>query len=138
MGKIVIRTVDMPRQDRPDQMIKWFCEALGLTADSKSISVEEQMLKKFVEAAREDVGLSSSQFSFKPKLARSTVIYHLNRFIDAGLVVKRGHKYYLRAAEMTRTIEELEYDIEREMHRMLDMARQFDRMMIEHFGDDEK
>ena len=44
-------------------------------------------------------------------------------------MVKRGRKYYLRAPELSRAIEEIEYDIEREMHRMLDMAREFDRMM---------
>ena len=58
-----------------------------------------------------------------------TVIYHLNRFIDAGLLVKRGRKYYLRASEMYKAIEEIQYDMEREMKRMLDTAREFDKLM---------
>jgi hypothetical protein len=53
----------------------------------------------------------------------------LNRFIDAGLLVKRGRKYYLRASEMQKAIEEIEYDISREMQRMLDTAKEFDRLM---------
>jgi len=56
------------------------------------------------------------------------VIYHLNRFIEAGVIVKRGRKYHLRAKEMAKVVEELEYDIDREMHRMLDMAKDFDRL----------
>ncbi len=47
----------------------------------------------------------------------------MNRFIDAGLLVKRGRKYYLRASEMQKAIEEIEYDINREMQRMLDHGK---------------
>jgi predicted transcriptional regulator len=133
MGKIVIRTVEMPRQDEPDKMIKWFCAALGFPAEGIGISIEEQMLKKFIMASQENKGLPSSEFHFKPKIARSTVIYHLNRFIEAGLVIKKGRKYYLRGAEMQRTMEEIQYDMEREMRRMIDMAREFDTMVRERF-----
>ena len=69
------------------------------------------------------------QLKLDTDLARSTVIYHLNRFIDSGLLVKKGRNYYLRASVMSKAIEEIEYDIDRELSRMLDTAKQFDKLM---------
>ena len=63
------------------------------------------------------------------KLARSTVIYHLNRFRDAGLVVKRGRRYYLRAGEMEKVIQEIGYDLERELRGLIDASKRLDMMM---------
>ncbi len=128
--RIVIKFVERPDFKDQEKMLKWFCEVFGLSSDNDSFdSIEEQILKNFTEAAYEDKGLASSELKLNTDLARSTVIYHLNRFIEAGLLVKHGRKYYLRASEMYKAIEEIEYDINREMRRMLDTAREFDRLM---------
>ncbi|MDE1832856.1 MAG: winged helix-turn-helix transcriptional regulator [Candidatus Micrarchaeota archaeon] len=124
----MIRFVERPDSDDSEAMIKWFCNVLGLS-DDEGESVEEQMLREFAEAAYNNEGLSSAEIKLETPMARSTVIYHLNRFMDTGLIVKRGRKYYLRASEMSKAIEEIEYDIEKEMRKMLDTAREFDRLM---------
>jgi predicted transcriptional regulator len=133
MERIVIKFVERPDFNDTKKMLKWFCDVFGLSSDNNEFnSIEEQILKKFTEAAYNNEGLASSELKLDTKLARSTVIYHLNRFIDAGLLVKRGRKYYLRASEMHKAIEEIEYDINREMQRMLDAAKEFDRIMEMH------
>ncbi len=127
MEKIVIRAVDRPAYKNPDEFIRWLCEALGLSNPNEKGSIEAEILKRFIVAAASNTGISSSQIALEPKVARSTVIYHLNRFIDSGLLVKKGRLYYLRAQELSTAIEEIEYDINREMMRILDAAREFDR-----------
>jgi predicted transcriptional regulator len=125
--RVIIKFIERPSSDNPEEIIRWFCAAFGLSTEKNGI--EEQMLSRFMEAAHREMGISSTELSQGSKLARSTIIYHLNRFLDSGLIVKDGRKYYLRATEMKKTIEEIEYDIEREMRRMLDMATEFDRLM---------
>ncbi|MEM0149925.1 MAG: hypothetical protein QXW10_03460, partial [Candidatus Micrarchaeaceae archaeon] len=112
MGKIVIKSVERPREETPAALIKWFCDVFEL--DNK---IEAEMLRKFIKAASEDKGISSSEFKFKA-VARSTIIYHLNRFIDAGLVVRTGRKYVFRGPNMSSLVEEIEYDVNRELQRM--------------------
>lgn len=130
MERIVIRFVERPDFKDSEEMIKWFCEVFGLSGSNGELdSIEEQILRNFVNAAYSNRGLASSELKLDTNLARSTVIYHLNRFIEVGLLVKRGRKYYLRASEMSKAIEEIEYDINREMQRMLDTAKQFDKLM---------
>ncbi len=129
MEQIVIRFIEKPDQNDAESIIRWFCDVFGLSNQDAENPVEEQILKSFVEAARDGKGLSSSELDLETKLARSTVIYHLNRFRDAGLVVKRGRKYYLRAGEMEKVIQEIGYDLERELRGLIDSSKRLDMMM---------
>jgi len=129
MQQISIRFIEKPDQNDAEGIIRWFCDVFGLSNPEAENPVEEQILKSFVEAARDGKGLSSSELDLEAKLARSTVIYHLNRFRDAGLIVKRGRKYYLRAGEMEKVIQEIGYDLERELRGLIDASKRLDMMM---------
>ncbi|MDE1856999.1 MAG: hypothetical protein KGH98_02850 [Candidatus Micrarchaeota archaeon] len=132
MERIVIKVVGMPNDGDPDRMIKWFCEVFDLSNGKDNDNIEEQILKRFILNQGNGDGLSSSQLNadLETHLARSTLIYHLNRFIDAGLLVRKGRRYHLRANELSKTIEELEYDIDREMKRLHHVAEEFERIML--------
>jgi transposase len=129
MERIEIRFVEMPDPSDPESILRWFCKVFGL-ATTEGDSIEEQIFRSFVDAAYSNKGLSSSELKLDTDLSRSTVIYHLNRFIESGLLVKHGRKYALRASELSKAIEEIEYDINREMSRMLNTAKEYDRMML--------
>ncbi len=129
MKFIIIKSVEKPYSNDPDSFISWFCKSFGLESElDNNDSIEKDLLKGFIEAALSGKGISSSDLAKKFKIARTTIIYHLNRLIDAGWIVKRGRIYYLRGKELSDVIEEIEYDINREMMRMLDIARQFDKL----------
>jgi hypothetical protein len=129
MERIEIRFVEMPDPHDPESIIRWFCRVFGLATEQGG-SLEEQIFRNFAEAAYTNTGLSSSELKLDTVLSRSTVIYHLNRFIESGILVKRGRRYFLRASELSKAIEEIEYDINREMSRMLNTAKEYDRMML--------
>ncbi len=134
MRKIIIKAIDKPSIDKPDYMISWFCEALGLSNTDDKNTIEAQLLKSFLIAAQKSDGISSSQIKLKGDIARTTVIYHMNRFIETGLVVKKGRKYYLRSNALSSAIEEIEYDIDRELQRMHDIAKIFDRKFNSYYN----
>jgi len=129
MQQIMIRFMEKPDQNDAEGIIRWFCDVFGLSNPEAENPVEEQILKFFVEAARDEKGLSSGELDLETKLARSTVIYHLNRFRDAGLIVKRGRKYYLRAGQMEKVIQEIGYDLERELRGLIDASKRLDMML---------
>ena len=128
MMRIIIRSVQRPDNESPEALIHWFCTVFDLS-EPNGVSIEEQILKEFVNAAYNNRGLSSTELSSVHELARSTVIYHLNRLLEIGLLVKQGRRYYLRANEMSRAIEEMQFDLEREMRKMMMAAMEFDRAM---------
>ncbi len=129
MVKIVIKAVGMPNSRRPDILIRWFCEAFGLSDNEEGNGIEFTILRNLAYAAYENRGYSSMELKEQVDIGRSTIVYHLNKFIEAGLVVKRGRRYYLRSTAMSGAIEEIEYDLNKEMMKLLDAAKEFDRMM---------
>ncbi|MCL4381053.1 MAG: hypothetical protein M1331_01175 [Candidatus Marsarchaeota archaeon] len=129
MEKIVIRVIERPSDESPEKIIKWFCVVFGLSDNDNGNDIGVQILKKFImDSDSRKSGLSSSDLKLSPRVPKSTAIYHLNRFISSGLIVKKGRKYYLRATNLLRAIEEIEYDIDKEFRKMLDTAMEFDRM----------
>ncbi len=122
--KIVIKSIDRPKGD-VDAILDWFCETFGLANDSEH-KIEGTVLKKLLLAARQEKGLSSKELAEGETVAHSTIIYHLNRFMDSGLIVKKGRKYYLRAPELSVLVEEMEYDVEKEFRRISDIVAELD------------
>ncbi|MCL5430213.1 MAG: winged helix-turn-helix domain-containing protein [Candidatus Marsarchaeota archaeon] len=129
MAKIIIKTVARPMSNNPEDIIRYICIEFGFSSGLDEDKSVEKILEELAEAARDSRGLTSSELQKDKELARSTVIYHLNRFIDSGLVVKQGRQYYLRAMELSKAIEEIEYDLEKELKKMIDTAREFDKEM---------
>lgn len=130
MEKIIIKVTEKPNRD-PEKIINWFCIVFGLSDEEEKNNIETQILKKFImNAENKNNGITSSDLKFNKHIPKSTVIYHLNRFISSGLIIKKGRKYYLRATNLLKAIEEIEYDINKEFKKMLDIALDFDKLMI--------
>ncbi len=130
MESITIRSVEKPDYNDPKALLKWFCTTFGLIENPEGKdSVEEQILVRFIYAARQNRNLSVSDLKISPKMPRSTLIYHLNRLVDAGIISKKGHTYKLRANDISRVVEEINYDVSREFMRILDTAKEFDRLI---------
>ncbi|MGC8568021.1 MAG: winged helix-turn-helix domain-containing protein [Candidatus Micrarchaeia archaeon] len=129
--KIVIKELDKPDSENYEIIVGWFCQAFGLGSEN-DYSIEAKILESLAKAAyNNNKGMTSMEIKKElgDDIGRTTIIYHLNKFIQSGLVVKRGRKYYLRSSSMYKAIEELEYDLDKEMKKMLDVAKEFDKMM---------
>jgi predicted transcriptional regulator len=125
--RIVIRSIARPTKDSIEELTFWFCRAFDL--DSKEESMEPALLKEIVSASTSGSGVTSKELNDRLDVPRTTVIYHLNRFIGSGLVVRKGRKYFLRSEDMESTVEELQADMMREFSRMLEFAERFDKIL---------
>ncbi|MGI0141266.1 MAG: hypothetical protein ACREBF_01275 [Candidatus Micrarchaeales archaeon] len=126
--KIVVRQVQRPQKENVDTFVSWFLKSLDLSENENAL--EPGMLKEIVSASFVGIGVTSKELNSKLDTPRTTVIYHLNRFISSGLVVRKGRKYFLRATDMESTIEEMQADMTREFGRMMQIAEKFDQMIM--------
>jgi len=124
--KIVLKTINRPAKDNIDELTDWFCEVFDLSG--KGDRIEPAMFKEIVSSSIEGDGVTSKTLNAKLDVPRSTVIYHLNRFIYSGLVIRRGRRYYLRSEDMKSTMEELQADMEREFSRLIEFADKMDEI----------
>ena len=87
------------------------------------------LFKEIVSSSVSGEGITSKELNDKLEIPRTTVIYHLNRFIGSGLVVRKGCKYQLRSNDMKDTIEELQSDMLHEFNKTLEFAERFDKIL---------
>ncbi len=127
--KLVIKQIGKPAKDDLNAIVTWFCESLDLGGEKDDL--EPSMLREIVDRTIKGGGITSKELNSKLETPRTTVIYHLNRFIYSGLVVRKGRRYYLRSNDMESTLEELQADMMREFQRMMDMAQKLDNMFEE-------
>ncbi|MDE1855836.1 MAG: helix-turn-helix transcriptional regulator [Candidatus Micrarchaeota archaeon] len=125
--KIVVRQIQKPQKENVDTLVSWFLRSFDLSDQDE---LEPDMLKEIVGASFIGTGVTSKELNRRLETPRTTVIYHLNRFIASGLVVRKGRKYFLRATDMETTIEELQADMMREFNRMMEFAEKFDQMIM--------
>ena len=124
--KIIIRTVNKPSGKDTEELVNWFCRVFGLSGEKSEI--EPVLLKEIIKTSMHGEGTTSKVLNEKLDLPRSTVIYHLNRFIYSGLVIRRGRRYYLRSEDMESTLEELQSEIDREFGCMMEFAQRMDSL----------
>jgi predicted transcriptional regulator len=119
---IIIRRIQIPVQEDTERYIEWLCDCLGFGGDELAIEIFKDLLK----ANYEGKSPSSTELCRGKEVTRSAVIYHLNRFIERGLIERRGRAYSLRDTTLTSTIEEIEEDVERYFKRLKEVARKID------------
>lgn len=125
--KLVIKTINRPEKKGEAALLEWFCDVFDLAG--KKNDLEPEILKEIAGKSMAGIGVTSKELNMRLDTPRSTVIYHLNRFIYSGLIIRKGRKYYLRSNDMTSTMEELQSEMLREFNRLIEFAGQLDKIM---------
>ena len=73
--------------------------------------------------------ISSDELALKLGITRGTVVHHLNKLMEAGLVVHQGKGYMLRVENLSELINELERDVNRICHDLKIIAADVDKKM---------
>ncbi|MEM3791560.1 MAG: hypothetical protein QXL16_02430 [Candidatus Micrarchaeaceae archaeon] len=118
---------------RRKDMIEVICDSLGLSSET-----EANMLRQIIARSIKYEGITSKEASSLLKVPRTTALYHLNRLIDKGLIVRKGRRYYLRSYDLSDTLEEMRHEVEREFERLIEFAKEVDSIIErELFGREE-
>ncbi len=127
--KITLIKTAKPRTGSINDKIRWFAGTLGLFGlrdkDSSCFRVFIELLK----SSQAQSPLTSEQMASLLGLTRGTVIHHLNKLMEAGLVVNRRNRYMLRADSLSYLVEELNEDVQRILSDLKEVAADIDRVL---------
>jgi DNA-binding transcriptional ArsR family regulator len=118
----IIRKLETPREEDPEKFIEWLCECFGFDEDELATEIFKDLLKANYRGRYP----SSSELCRGRDVTRAAIIYHLNRFIERGLVERRGRAYSLRDSTLTSTIDEIEEDVLRYFKKLKEVAKKID------------
>src|SRR3989344_1731602 len=104
--------------------LQWLGNSLGLFGlrdkDSSCFRIFITLVKKA------DNPLSSDDIAERLDLSRGTVVHHLIKLMDSGIVVREKEGYILREQSLLRLIEEIGRDTESLFSELREVAKEID------------
>lgn len=127
--RITIVNIRKPAEHNVNQELQWFGSSLGLfnlrDRDKSTFRVFIELLK----SAKGRQMLTSDELAAKLSLSRGTIIHHINKLIESGLVIHEGNTYTLRVENLKSLIEEVEKDIKRACEDLKEVAKEIDNRL---------
>ena len=122
-------SIRKPVQKNVNQELQWLGSSLGLfnlrDKDKSCFRVFIELIKN----AKIGKPLSSDEIAYSLGLSRGTVVHHLNKLLDSGIVVEAERGYILRVSNLRDLINEVEKDLERTLDELRDMAEEIDESL---------
>ena len=125
--KIMIVKLKKPSSSAMNADIQWFCQTLGLFGMRDKNSSCFRIFIELLKAAKGNYPLASDDLAYKLDLSRGTVIHHLQRLIESGLVSIEDGKYVLRVSNLEDLVAEIKKDTERVFGDLKEMAKDIDK-----------
>lgn len=127
--RITIVNIRKPAEHNVNQELQWFGSSLGLfnlrDKDKSTFRVFIELLK----SSKTKQTLTSDELAAKLDLSRGTIIHHINKLMESGLVIHEGNRYILRVDNLKALIEEVEKDIKRACDDLKEVAKEIDNRL---------
>jgi predicted transcriptional regulator len=127
---IIIKKIRSPTPGSLNEDIDYICKSFGYFSPRDKQDTAGKIFRLLVkETCNTDKTLSSDDIANTLNLTRGAIIYHLNNFISAGLVIKDHNRYRLRSQSIQKIIDEIKADIDRVMGEMKKIATDIDNKL---------
>ncbi len=124
--RITIIRVSRPRKQDVNEELKWLGQSLGLFSDRDKESSLYRLFVELIKSRRRNELLSSDELAYRLNLSRGTVVHHLNKLLESGIIIADRNRYVLRVSNLEVLIEELRKDVKRTMDSLKSIAKQLD------------
>ena len=127
--RITIVNIRKPTEHNVNKELQWIGSSLGLfnlrDKDKSCFRVFIELLK----SSKAKQTLTSDDLALRLSLSRGTIIHHINRLLESGLVIHEGNSYILRVENLKALIEEVEKDIKRACEDLKEVAKEIDERL---------
>ena len=124
--RITIMTIRKPVQKDVNQELQWLGSSLGLFNLRDKDKSCFRVFIELVKTAKLGIPLSSNELAHRLGLSRGTVVHHLNKLLDSGIIVQAHRGYILRVDSLRALIDEVEKDLRRTCDDLRTMAEEID------------
>ena len=124
--RITIINIRKPVEHNVNQELQWFGSSLGLFNLRDKDKSCFRLFIELLKSAKANQMLTSDELALRLSLSRGTIIHHINKLMESGLVVHEGNRYTLRVENLKALVEEVERDIQRACQDLKDIAKEID------------
>ncbi len=127
MESIIIRKIEKPAGQGVNDALQWFCDSLGLLTRRDRDNSCYRLFIELLKSSKKGKALSSDELASRLNLVRGTVVHHLNRLIEAGLVESEGNRYSLKARTLKGLVGLLKKEVDDALGNVELVAERLDR-----------
>lgn len=124
--RITIINLRKPAERNLNQELQWLGTSLGLFNLRDKNKSCFRIFIELLKSAKHGKPLTSDELADILNLSRGTVVHHINRLMDSGLVIHEKNTYLLRVENLSELIHEIEKDIQRTLSDLREVAREID------------
>ena len=124
--RITIIRITRPIRQSVNDELKWLGHSLGLFSERDKDSSLYRLFVELIKSSKSSRPMTSDELARRLDLTRGTVVHHLNKLLESGIVVEDRNRYALRVANLEVLIDELRKDVRRAMDDLKEIARQID------------
>ncbi len=129
MAKITVIKVRRTHSGNINKELQWLGNSLGLFGLRDKDSSCFRMFIILVKRARVNEPMSSDELAEKLNLSRATVVHHLKKLLDSGIVVRQNRGYLLREARLSSLIKDIQRDTESMLSEIKEVAKEIDEKL---------
>ncbi|HLC52434.1 MAG TPA: ArsR family transcriptional regulator [Candidatus Nanoarchaeia archaeon] len=127
--KITILKLRRDNYDNVNRELQWLGNSLGLFNLRDRDSSCFRIFISLVRRAKRNEATSSDQIAEQLNLTRGTVVHHLSKLMDSGLVVREGRRYILRERDLQQVIKDLQKDMDFVFSELNQVAKEIDEKL---------
>jgi len=124
--RITIISIRKPAQKNINQELQWLGSSLGLFNLRDKDKSCFRIFIELVKNAKTSNALSSDELAYNLGLSRGTVVHHLHKLLDSGIVLGTQRGYILRVNNLQDLVDEVEKDTLRTIYELKKMAKEID------------
>jgi predicted transcriptional regulator len=124
--KITLKHSTIPKNNDINEELQWLASSLGLFNTRDKDKSCYRIFLEIIKSSKRKQQLSSDEISERLKLSRGTVVHHLNKLIESGIIISNKNKYYLRDENLSTLIDEIERDSKRIFEDIKEIASRID------------
>lgn len=123
----IIKSTVEPRPGSINELLQWLGGSLGLfNPRDKDKSCYRVFLALIKDVKRGGQGRTSDELALETRLTRGTVVHHLNRLMEAGIVSYGRGRYALAVDSLEELVENIRSQVNKTFEAVREVARYLD------------
>jgi predicted transcriptional regulator len=127
--RITIIRTGKPEKDNLNQELQYLGESLGLFSERDKDKSCFRIFIVLVKSLKTGRKLTSDEIADQTNLSRGTVIHHLNRLMESGIVVSQKNFYMLAVDSIEELVDMAKTNINKTFDNLKITARNIDKKL---------
>tara|TARA_Y100000031_G_scaffold136429_1_gene160532 strand:- start:466 stop:861 length:396 start_codon:yes stop_codon:yes gene_type:complete len=127
--KITIVKIRRSSGQNVNRELQWLGNSLGLFNLRDKDSSCFRVFITLVRRAKNNKAVSSDEIAERLGLTRGTVVHHLSKLMDSGLVIRESEGYFLRERDLATVIKDMRRDMEAMFAELQEVAEEIDEKL---------